>query len=184
MHDLSDRPRVDLGAHKLDRRRIARLRITEIGGDGGLRRSRRRRHRSASGRRMRFRDGVTVLLDQSGAGEAGAVHAALDWCARRGHAAVVVARLWTRRLDADARLEREAWAALLPEGRLPIVVATTPRAPRPMIRLDASVWSLVPLRRQHQTCCLPLSQSWSSEVDGSIQSRSSMLTPPATVGAR
>ena len=89
-------------------------------------------------------DGVTVLLDESDAGESGALHAALDWCARRGHAAVVVARLG-QAFDADPLLERAAWQALLAESRLPIVVATTSRARRPMIRLDASVWSLVPL---------------------------------------
>jgi exopolyphosphatase/guanosine-5'-triphosphate,3'-diphosphate pyrophosphatase len=91
-----------------------------------------------------FPEGVTVLLDESGAGDAGALHAALDWCARRGHAAVVVARAG-QASDRDARLERAAWRALLPEGRLPIVVATTSRGRPPMIRLDASVWSLVPL---------------------------------------
>jgi exopolyphosphatase / guanosine-5'-triphosphate,3'-diphosphate pyrophosphatase len=91
-----------------------------------------------------FPEGVTVLLDESAAGESGALHAALDWCARRGHAAVVVARVG-RAFDHEPHLERAVWRALLPEARLPIVVAATSRGRAPMFRLDASVWSLVPL---------------------------------------
>jgi exopolyphosphatase / guanosine-5'-triphosphate,3'-diphosphate pyrophosphatase len=88
-----------------------------------------------------FPDGVTVLLDESKAGQAGALHAALDWCARMGHSAVVVSVLDQTFAD---DLERAALRALLPESRLPIVVATS-TGRRRGIRLDASVWSLVPL---------------------------------------
>jgi exopolyphosphatase/guanosine-5'-triphosphate,3'-diphosphate pyrophosphatase len=85
---------------------------------------------------------VTVLLDESGAGQNGALHAALDWCARMGHSAAVVSIL--DQILADD-LDRAALRVLLPESRLPIVVAVTSVGRRKMIRLDASVWSLVPL---------------------------------------
>lgn len=91
-----------------------------------------------------FPDEVTVLLDESEAGEAGALHAALDWCARTGHEAVVVGLLSPVRGD-DLLLDSSAWAALLPDGRLPIAVATSSGHRGSLIRLDASVWSLVPL---------------------------------------
>ena len=92
----------------------------------------------------RFPDDATVLLDESEAGEAGALHAALDWCARIGHGAVVVGLLSSTR-GADLLIEPAAWAALLGEDRLPISVATRSGQRASLVRLDASVWSLVPL---------------------------------------
>ena len=91
-----------------------------------------------------FSDDVTVLLDESGAGEAGALHAALDWCARTGHEAVVVG-LFDRVRGSDVLAATPAWKAMLEADRLPISVATAAGSRASLIRLDASVWSLVPL---------------------------------------
>lgn len=91
-----------------------------------------------------FPDDVTVLLEESGLGEAAALHAALDWCARAGHAAVV-AGLLTPQDGPDLLVEVDAWKTLLDESRLPISVATRSGQRGSMLRLDASVWSLVPL---------------------------------------
>lgn len=93
---------------------------------------------------VRFPDDVTVLLDEHGRSDATALHAALDWCARAGHEAVVVATIGSA-LDDTMLAEVDVWKALLDERRLPISIATRSGRRAPMLRLDAGVWSLVPL---------------------------------------
>lgn len=89
-------------------------------------------------------DDATVLLDDASVpDEASAARVALDWAARAGHGAAVVAYGDLRR---GAAGEREAWAALVTVAAgEPVLVGIRRRRPTGLVRLEASIWSLLPL---------------------------------------
>ena len=91
-------------------------------------------------------DGATVLLDDApGADEASTARVATDWSARAGHTALVVWRGPFARSGSVAT-RRGAWAALVGSVvKEPVVVGTYRRAPAGLVRLDAAVWSALPL---------------------------------------
>ena len=83
-------------------------------------------------------DAAVLIDDAETPSEASALRVALDFAARSGHDAVIVA-LEGEHKGADPRLDPEAWAALASsEG--PVVTSDGP-----LVRLDASTWPLVPL---------------------------------------
>ncbi len=85
-------------------------------------------------------EGVTLLLDEADVpDEASSLRAALDYCARAGHDVAVVA------LQGAALLDSAGWAALAAAGGPPVRVGVGARGPVGAVRLDASVWALLPL---------------------------------------
>lgn len=83
---------------------------------------------------------ATLLLDEAAApDEASALRVAIDYCARAGHDAVVVA------LFAAAALDAASWSALAGAGGAPVRTGKTLRGSVGVVRLDATVWSLLPL---------------------------------------
>lgn len=89
-------------------------------------------------------EAATVLLDDAAApDEASAARVAVDWAARAGHAAVVVAFGDLRRVAAASA---EAWTALVQvPAKDPVVVGTRRGEPAGLARLEAASWSLLPL---------------------------------------
>ncbi len=86
-------------------------------------------------------DGVTVLLDEAGEpDEASSLRVATDWCARMGHHDVVVAALFEA-----APLEAEAWRRLAEATGTPVVLARNLRGRLSVARLEAGIFSLLPL---------------------------------------
>ncbi len=71
-------------------------------------------------------------------GLAASLGVALDWCHRQGHAAAVVG------LGDAPGVRRESWRALAEATDGPIVVATYGGRRGHPVRLEASVWSLLP----------------------------------------
>ena len=83
---------------------------------------------------------VTVLLDESAqADEASALRVAADWCARSGHDRLVVA------LAAARVAPTPVWSLLEVTDTTPVLLARDARGAIGVVRLDASVWSLLPL---------------------------------------
>jgi CTP:molybdopterin cytidylyltransferase MocA len=83
---------------------------------------------------------ITVLENQAWAsGLASSLRAGLDWCERRGHGAAVVG------LGDQPLVPTEAWRAVAASTGAPIVVATYSGRRRNPVKLDRSVWTLVPV---------------------------------------
>ena len=102
-------------------------------------------------------EGVTVLLDESVvASEASAVRSAVDWCARAGHEAVVVAL--TKVPGKDAPLDPALWSAVGASSASPVVIGTREQRRSGPVRIDAQVWPLLPLGG-------PLEALWRSRPD-------------------
>ena len=72
------------------------------------------------------------------AGQAGSLRLGLDWCERRGHRAAVVG------LGDQPLVSSDAWRAVAACEAAPIVVATYAGRRRNPVRLDRSVWPLLP----------------------------------------
>ncbi len=89
-------------------------------------------------------EGATVLLDgASTPGEASALRAALDWCTRQGHDAVVLAL--DEGLPDDPAEDPAAWRALAAAAGGPVVVATRAGRRTGLARIGAEAWPLLPL---------------------------------------
>ncbi|MGH9064462.1 MAG: nucleotidyltransferase family protein [Acidimicrobiales bacterium] len=85
-------------------------------------------------------EGVTVLSNESWAtGQSSSLAVALDWCRRRDHGAAVIG------LGDQPLVPAAAWRAVAQAPPAPIVAATFAGRRRPPVRLDRSVWPLVPL---------------------------------------
>lgn len=85
-------------------------------------------------------DTVTVIVNESWAeGQASSLRAALDWCARQGHSGAVIG------LGDQPLVPAGAWRSVAFARDGPIASATFQGRRRPPVRLDSSVWSLVPV---------------------------------------
>lgn len=85
-------------------------------------------------------EGATLLLDEADApDEASSLRVALDYAARSGHDAVVVA------LHGARVLPETGWEALSRAAGPPVRVGVTARGAVGVVRLAAVVWSLLPL---------------------------------------
>jgi molybdenum cofactor cytidylyltransferase/nicotine blue oxidoreductase len=83
---------------------------------------------------------VTLLHNEGWAsGLASSLRVALDWCERQGHDAAVVG------LGDQPLVATEAWRAVATTTEAPIVVATYSGRRRNPVRLERSVWRLVPI---------------------------------------
>ncbi|MGH9131573.1 MAG: nucleotidyltransferase family protein [Acidimicrobiales bacterium] len=83
--------------------------------------------------------GVTVIENKSWAsGQASSLRVALDWCGRQGHRSAVVG------LGDQPLVGTSAWIAVAEAPTGPMVTATFAGKRRPPVRLDRSVWSLLP----------------------------------------
>jgi len=91
-------------------------------------------------------EGATVLLDAS-IGAAGRVRSAIDWCARQGHDAIVLALPGPPGAALDETvLDKASWAALGNPAAKPIAVLMSSDHRRTrLVRIDAEAWPLVPL---------------------------------------
>jgi CTP:molybdopterin cytidylyltransferase MocA len=84
-------------------------------------------------------DGVTLLRnDEWQLGQATSLGVALDWCQRQGHSAAVVG------LGDMPGLTPSAWRTVAEAEGGPIVVATYGDRRGHPVRLDATVWTLLP----------------------------------------
>lgn len=84
--------------------------------------------------------GITHLHNEGWAtGMASSLHVGLDWCERRGHTAAVVG------LGDQPLVPADAWRAVAAATGAPIVVATYSGRRRNPVKLDRSVWPLVPV---------------------------------------
>ncbi|MGH9127975.1 MAG: nucleotidyltransferase family protein [Acidimicrobiales bacterium] len=84
--------------------------------------------------------GLTVLQNKAWAsGQASSLRVAMDWCTRQGHAAAVIG------LGDQPLVPAAAWAAVGAAASSPIVTATFAGKRRPPVRLDASVWPMLPV---------------------------------------
>ena len=89
-------------------------------------------------------DGATVLLDGSASPSAASgLRAALDWCARQGHDAIVVALPGVA--GRDAPVDSASWERVAAGAGTPVLLGT--RAGRTIgpARIAAEVWPLLPL---------------------------------------
>jgi nicotine blue oxidoreductase len=85
-------------------------------------------------------EGLTVLRNEMWAtGRASTLQTAADWCARQGHDAMVVG------LADQPGLSETAWRALAEPFRTPVAVATYEGTRDHPVRLEASVWALLPV---------------------------------------
>lgn len=85
-------------------------------------------------------EGAVVLRNPGwAAGQAGSLRLGLDWCERRGHHAVVVG------LGDQPLVPAAAWRAVAACEAAPIAVATYGGRRRNPVRLDRSVWPLLPV---------------------------------------
>ena len=83
---------------------------------------------------------VTLLHNEAWAsGLATSLRVGLDWCERQGHDAAVVG------LGDQPLIASEAWRAVATPTSAPIVVATYSGRRRNPVKLDRSVWPLVPV---------------------------------------
>jgi molybdenum cofactor cytidylyltransferase len=83
---------------------------------------------------------VTLLANELWQdGQSSSLRVALDWCARQGHEAAVVG------LGDQPALAVEAWQALAAPARTPIALATYAGKRGHPVRLEASVWPLLPV---------------------------------------
>ncbi len=84
--------------------------------------------------------GVTVLRNSSWrTGIATSLRVAIDWCSRRGHGAAVVG------LGDQPLIPASAWRAVADAKGHPITVATYEGHRRNPVKLESSVWSLLPV---------------------------------------
>jgi CTP:molybdopterin cytidylyltransferase MocA len=84
-------------------------------------------------------DGVTLLRnDEWRLGQATSLGVALDWCQRQGHSAAVVG------LGDMPGLTTTAWRTVATASGGPIVIATYAGRRGHPVRLDATVWTLLP----------------------------------------
>jgi molybdenum cofactor cytidylyltransferase len=83
-------------------------------------------------------DVVVVLNERWGSGQASSLRAAVDWCGTRGHSAVVVG------LADQPLVPSAAWRAVAGARQAPIVAASYNGSRRNPVRLDRSVWPLLP----------------------------------------
>jgi molybdenum cofactor cytidylyltransferase len=72
-------------------------------------------------------------------GQSSSLRVAVDWCARQGHDAVVVG------LGDQPALAVEAWQALAAPSPTPIAVATYTGKRGHPVRMEATVWPLLPV---------------------------------------
>ncbi len=85
-------------------------------------------------------EGATVLLNERWQdGQSSSLRVGIDWCARQGHGSVVIG------LGDQPGLTSEAWRALAEPSPTPIAVATYRGRRGHPVRLDASVWPLLPV---------------------------------------
>jgi CTP:molybdopterin cytidylyltransferase MocA len=83
---------------------------------------------------------ITLLHNEAWAsGMASSLRVGLDWCERRGHVAAVVG------LGDQPLVPTEAWRAVAAWTGAPIAVATYSGRRRNPVKLDSSVWCLVPV---------------------------------------
>lgn len=84
--------------------------------------------------------GVTLLENRSWVeGQATSLAVGLDWCRRQGHSAAVVG------LGDQPLVPAGAWSAVAAAPAAPIAVATYGGRRRNPVRLDCSVWPLLPV---------------------------------------
>lgn len=84
-------------------------------------------------------DGVTLLHnDEWWLGQATSLGVALDWCQRQGHSSAVVG------LGDTPALTASAWRTVADAAGGPIVIATYGGRRSHPVRLDATVWTLLP----------------------------------------
>ncbi len=89
---------------------------------------------------------ATVLLDGSSEpSESAALRAALDWCGRNGHGAVVVAVSPLSGGAPPALTDPGRWRAVADASGGPVVALAARLGERSPVRLDATVWPLLPL---------------------------------------
>jgi molybdenum cofactor cytidylyltransferase len=85
-------------------------------------------------------EGITLLSNEMwSSGRASGLRAAADWCARRGHEALVVG------LADQPWLSETAWRALAAPFPTPVAVATYAGRRDHPVRLEAAVWALLPV---------------------------------------
>lgn len=89
-------------------------------------------------------DDVTVLLD-AGNSQASALRAAVDWCTREGHDALVVMTLDVPLPGGDVALLASAWRKLATTSQGPLVVGTATNRHAGFFKIDADVWPVLPL---------------------------------------
>jgi CTP:molybdopterin cytidylyltransferase MocA len=83
---------------------------------------------------------ITLLHNDAWAsGLASSLRVALDWCGRRGHSAATVG------LGDQPLVRGEAWRAVAASTGAPIAVATYAGRRRNPVKLERSVWALVPV---------------------------------------
>jgi molybdenum cofactor cytidylyltransferase len=83
---------------------------------------------------------VTLLHNEAWAsGLASSLRVGLDWCERRGHRAAVVG------LGDQPLVPPKAWRAVATSTGAPIAVATYSGRRRNPVKLDRSVWPLIPV---------------------------------------
>ncbi len=85
-------------------------------------------------------DGATLLRNEDWArGQATSLRVALDWCARQGHGSAVIG------LGDVPGLTADAWRNVAAARGGPIVIATYYGRRGHPVRLDAEIWSLLPI---------------------------------------
>ena len=85
-------------------------------------------------------DGATLLRNEDWSlGQATSLRVALDWCARQGHLSAVIG------LGDLPGLTGEAWRAVASARGGPMVFATYHGRRGHPVRLDAEIWSLLPI---------------------------------------
>lgn len=83
---------------------------------------------------------VTLIDNHAWAsGQASSLQVAVAWARRQGHAAVVIG------LGDQPLVPAEAWRRVAAETSAPIATATFAGRRRPPVRLEASVWDLLPI---------------------------------------
>jgi CTP:molybdopterin cytidylyltransferase MocA len=83
---------------------------------------------------------ITLLYNDAWAsGLAGSLRVGLDWCGRWGHSAAVIG------LGDQPLVPSEAWRAVAATTGAPIAVATYAGRRRNPVKLERSVWDLVPV---------------------------------------
>jgi molybdenum cofactor cytidylyltransferase len=85
-------------------------------------------------------EGVTLIENHGWAdGQASSLQVAVAWARQQGHQAVVIG------LGDQPLVPAEAWRRVAAESSRPIVSATFEGRRRPPVRLDSSVWDLLPI---------------------------------------
>jgi len=83
---------------------------------------------------------ITLLQNDAWAsGLAGSLRVALDWCGRRGHGAAVIG------LGDQPLVPAASWKAVAASTGAPIAVATYAGRRRNPVKLERSVWDLLPV---------------------------------------